>query len=69
MTAFPRARLSPERVRAYEERLRGLLDDLLNEPVDPHGEVYSMFIAFYLAPPYLQNPETPHVSSPDTEEV
>lgn len=57
-TSFPHVRLSPERARAYQERLSALLDDLLAEPVDPAGRVYGLFTAMFLAPPYLQDAPT-----------
>jgi DNA-binding transcriptional ArsR family regulator len=53
--AFPHVRISAERARVYEERLEGLLADLLHEPVDPHGQVYGLVYQMFLAPPYLQD--------------
>lgn len=51
---FPHIRLTPERVRVYTERIEALMDDLIEEPPDPAGQVYSLSIAFFLAPPVLQ---------------
>lgn len=51
---FPHARISEERARQYHDRLRALAEEFLQEPVDPHGQVYSFGYAFFLAPPYLQ---------------
>jgi DNA-binding transcriptional ArsR family regulator len=53
--AFPHVRISEERARDYQERLEGLLQDLLHEPVDPHGRVYGLVYHMFLAPPYLQD--------------
>jgi DNA-binding transcriptional ArsR family regulator len=51
----PRMRLSPERVQAFDERLKALIDDFIHEPYDPNGEVYTLCAAFFKAPPYLQH--------------
>ncbi|HLH63529.1 MAG TPA: metalloregulator ArsR/SmtB family transcription factor [Ktedonobacteraceae bacterium] len=51
---FPRIRLSPERAAYYQERLEALVDDILHEKPDPDGKVYSIFVAMFIAPPYLQ---------------
>jgi DNA-binding transcriptional ArsR family regulator len=48
------ARLSAERAEAFNQRLKALIDDFLGEPPDPEGEIYSLAIAFFVAPPYLQ---------------
>jgi DNA-binding transcriptional ArsR family regulator len=53
-TSFPRARLSPERFQVYLERVNALVKDFMSEPADPDGQVYSLFVALFLAPPYLQ---------------
>jgi DNA-binding transcriptional ArsR family regulator len=53
--AFPHVRISAERAQVYQERLEGLLADLLHEPVDPHGQVYGLVYQMFLAPPYLQD--------------
>jgi DNA-binding transcriptional ArsR family regulator len=68
-TSFPRARLSPERFQVYVERVQALVEDFLREPPDPNGQVYSLFTALFLSPPYLQNtsPSQPSVSSASTE--
>lgn len=57
-SGFPHIRVSPERARAYQERLRELVDDLVREPLDPNGHVYGIFTAMFLAPPYLQDADT-----------
>ncbi|MBE3557664.1 MAG: winged helix-turn-helix transcriptional regulator [Ktedonobacteraceae bacterium] len=56
-SSFPRMRLSPERARAYAERVRALVDDFVNEEPDPDGQVYSLCTAFFKAPPSLQGDE------------
>jgi DNA-binding transcriptional ArsR family regulator len=53
--ASPRTRLSPERIKVFDERLRALIDDFIHEPYDPNGEVYTLCAAFFKAPPYLQH--------------
>jgi hypothetical protein len=57
-TSFPRARLSRERFQVYLERLMALVDDFTSEPADPNGQVYSLFVALFLAPSYLQGKST-----------
>lgn len=56
MTAFPHARLSPERIQAYMNRLEALLNDFLQEPSDPDGQIYSLCLSFFKSPAYLQAP-------------
>jgi DNA-binding transcriptional ArsR family regulator len=51
---FPRIRLSPERAKYYQERLQALVADVLHEKPDPDGKVYGIFVAMFVAPPYLQ---------------
>lgn len=55
---FPHARLSPERARYYFERLQALSDEMLEEPLDPEGKVYGIFLAMFMSPPYMQGPAT-----------
>lgn len=63
-TSFPRARLSPERAEEYRQRLIDLVYEFANETADPQGQVYSMFTALFLAPPYLQGEQSSE--SPDS---
>jgi DNA-binding transcriptional ArsR family regulator len=64
--AFPHVRISAERAQVYQERLEGLLADLLHEPVDPHGQVYGLVYQMFLAPPYLQDaPASPSPQGDD----
>jgi DNA-binding transcriptional ArsR family regulator len=51
----PRMRLSPERIKAFDERLKALIDEFIHEPYDSNGEVYTLCAAFFKAPPYLQH--------------
>jgi DNA-binding transcriptional ArsR family regulator len=57
-SGFPHARISEERARSYFARLEALVEEFLREPVDPNGQVYGFGFAFFLAPPYLQAPDT-----------
>jgi DNA-binding transcriptional ArsR family regulator len=54
-SAFPHARLSPERVEHYRQRLRALVDDFVNETADPAGAVYGLGVSMFRAPGYLQD--------------
>lgn len=60
-TSSPRARISPERVRAFDERLKALIDEFVQEPYDPNGEVYTLCTAFFKSPPYWQLASRPSV--------
>ena len=55
---FPHARLSPPRARYFSERTQALIDELLEEPLDPDGEVYGLLVAMFKSPPYMQGPAT-----------
>jgi DNA-binding transcriptional ArsR family regulator len=63
--SFPRMRLSPARAIVYQERLAALVEELLREPPDPEGEVYSCLVALFRSPNYLQSDS--HLSSPARE--
>jgi DNA-binding transcriptional ArsR family regulator len=52
--SFPRVRLSPERAEVFRERLKALVNDFINEPSDPDGQVYGLCTAFFKAPLYQQ---------------
>jgi DNA-binding transcriptional ArsR family regulator len=58
-TAHPRARISTERAQHFKERFNTLIDEFIREPYDPNGEVYTLFAAFFKAPPYLQTVQEP----------
>ncbi|HEX8033772.1 MAG TPA: winged helix-turn-helix domain-containing protein, partial [Ktedonobacterales bacterium] len=66
-SGFPHARISLERAREFEERLSALIDEFTSEPIDPRGQVYGFGYAFFLAPPYLQVPDTDNGSEGETE--
>ena len=55
-SSFVHVRLTPERAALYEARLVALVDDLLQEPQLSDGAVYSLALAFFQSPPYLQRP-------------
>jgi DNA-binding transcriptional ArsR family regulator len=55
---FPHARLSPERVRYFKEKLDALVDEMVNEPFDPDGEVFGILVAMFKSPPYMQGKPT-----------
>lgn len=47
-------RLSRERAEQLQKRLEALVEDVLSEPPDPEGEVYSLYTLLFKAPDYLQ---------------
>ncbi|HEY1016966.1 MAG TPA: winged helix-turn-helix domain-containing protein [Herpetosiphonaceae bacterium] len=63
---FPHARISLERALEYERRFIELLDDFVNEPIDPAGQVYGLGGGMFVAPPYLQ-PTPPPDPAPDSD--
>jgi DNA-binding transcriptional ArsR family regulator len=65
---FPHARLSPDRARAYQERLEQLLNDFLNEPPAPDGRVYGLCGALFASPAYMQVAATVSERGEDEEE-
>lgn len=54
-TGFPHARLTPERRAYFERRLMDLMDEFIAEPPDANGHVYSLSVAFFQSPAYLQD--------------
>jgi predicted ArsR family transcriptional regulator len=52
--SFPHVRLSPERAQLYYERLKALVEDILQEQPDPDGAVYGFLVAMFKSPPYMQ---------------
>jgi hypothetical protein len=58
-------RLSPARATVYQERLAALVEEILREPPDPEGEVYSCLVALFRSPNYLQSDS--HQSLPARE--
>ncbi|MBO0793910.1 MAG: hypothetical protein J2P36_23570, partial [Ktedonobacteraceae bacterium] len=61
---FPHVRLSAAQAREFRERVKALIDDFVNLEPDPEGQVYSLSMAFFRAPGYLQG----QVRSEDDEE-
>jgi DNA-binding transcriptional ArsR family regulator len=66
---FPHARLSPDRARAYQERLEQLLSDFLAEPPAPDGRVYGLCGAMFESPAYMQVAGSVSEIGEDEEEV
>jgi DNA-binding transcriptional ArsR family regulator len=58
-SSVPRARLSFERARIYSQRVQELVEDFLREAPDPHGDVYELCAALFMAPAYLQGGTSP----------
>ncbi len=54
-TSVPRARLSPERFEMYKQKVDELIEAFLSEPADPDGEIYTLSVALFKAPAYVQN--------------
>jgi DNA-binding transcriptional ArsR family regulator len=52
--SFLHPRLSRERAERLKERLDALVEDVLSEPPDPEGEVYSLYMLLFKSPDYLQ---------------
>lgn len=53
-SAFPHVRLSHARLLTYQERFQALIDELIEEAPDQHGEVYGLFLGIFKSPPYMQ---------------
>jgi DNA-binding transcriptional ArsR family regulator len=65
---FPHTRLSRQRAEEFERRLFDLVYEFATEPPDPTGDVYGLCMAFFVAPPYLQNHPSPATTIPTTTE-
>lgn len=65
-SSFPHARLTPERAQHYVARLNALVEDLLDEPQDPAGDVYGLATALFRSPKYMQSASLPPVGEDDT---
>lgn len=61
-TAFPHTRLTAERYAYFERRVMELVDEFIAEPQPEEGTVFSLSVAFFQSPPYLQD-------GPATEEA
>jgi DNA-binding transcriptional ArsR family regulator len=64
-TAFPHTRLTLERRDHFERRVVELVDEFIAEPPAPGGVVFSLSIAFFQAPAYLQDGSAPAQSARD----
>jgi DNA-binding transcriptional ArsR family regulator len=49
-SGFPHARISREKAEAFAAQLKDLIENFLQEPDDPEGEVYGISIALFKAP-------------------
>ncbi len=54
-TAFPHTRLTAERYAYFERRVMELVDEFIAEPPTSDGTVFSLSIAFFQSPSYLQD--------------
>lgn len=52
--SFLHPRLSRERAERLQKRVEALVEDVLSEPPDPEGEVYSLYMLLFKSPDYLQ---------------
>jgi DNA-binding transcriptional ArsR family regulator len=50
--AYPRVRLSPGQIDRYAKRVNDLVQDLLNEPQEPDGQLYGLILGFFAVPAY-----------------
>jgi len=53
-SGLPHVRCSPERAREYAQRLGALIEEFINEPHDPNGQVFTMSAILFKSPPYIQ---------------
>lgn len=58
-TAFPHARLTSERKAYYEQRLMELVEEFIAEPAHGDGAMYSLSVAFFRSPSYMQDGPAP----------
>ena len=54
-TAFPHARLTSEREAYYKQRLMELVEEFIAEPAHGDGVMYSLSVAFFQSPSYMQD--------------
>jgi DNA-binding transcriptional ArsR family regulator len=54
-TGAPRARISRERFEMYLQKVNEIFEAFLSEPADPNGEIYTLCVALFKAPAYVQN--------------
>lgn len=58
-TAFPHTRLTPERRAYFEQRIIDLVDEFIAEPRTDAGAVFSLSVAFFQSPAYMQDEPAP----------
>lgn len=68
LDGFPHVRLSLERALEWRRRLGAVVEELIEAPPDPKGEVYGVFLGIFKSPPALQISEHPEPFSPRDEE-
>ncbi len=66
-TAFPHARLTAERYAYFERRLTDLVEEFIAEPATGEGTVFSLSVALFQSPPYLQDGPLPEQSKSDDD--
>lgn len=49
-SGFPHARINKEKAAYFSAKLEALMDEFLEEPNDPEGEVYGLSVSFFRAP-------------------
>ena len=54
-TAFPHTRLTAERHAYFERRVMELVEEFIAEPQSDEGTVFSLSVAFFQSPSYLQD--------------
>jgi DNA-binding transcriptional ArsR family regulator len=65
-----RVRLSREHVDRFVTQLQTLFDTFSTEPPDPDGQVYSLGVALFRSPAYLQRPTaTPRAAADGAEDT
>lgn len=69
-TSAPSAKIMPERVEYYQRRLNDLVNEFLSEVPDPEGQVYTLFVTLFKAPPYIQQASSTvqHAEQTDKDE-
>jgi DNA-binding transcriptional ArsR family regulator len=66
-TAYPRVRLSAERIAAYDQRVSELIHDFAAEVPDPNGSTWSLLVSLFESPRYVQVANaTPDDTAPAT---
>ncbi len=53
-SGYPRRKLSAKQIAKYERRMEKLMDDFINEPVDPKGMAVGLVYAMFELPSYIQ---------------